>query len=325
MSELPMRVAINQALEEELDRDESVYLIGEDIGKPGGTMAVTRGLYDQFGGERVVDTPISEAAIVGTAAGSALTGTRPVAEIMYADFMGLPFDQLLNQAGLFKYMFGGDVSVPLTIRTLNGGANANAGPQHGKSLHGLLMHVAGVRVVLASTAYDAKGLLKSAIRCDDPVVFFEHLDLYNRKGDVPDGSYTLPLGEAGIEREGSDVTVVATQLMLHHALAAAEDLSGDVSVEVVSPRTLKPLDRETLAGSAKKTGRVIVADESVLQNGPASYIARCIEEDAFYHLEAPVVTLGVDDTPVPFAPQLVDAVVPDRADIEAAIRSLPRV
>jgi pyruvate dehydrogenase E1 component beta subunit len=325
MSELPMRVAINQALEEELERDDSVYLIGEDIGKPGGTMAVTRGLYDRFGGDRVVDTPISEAAIAGTSAGSALTGTRPVAEIMYADFMGLAVDQLLNQAGMFRYMFGGDVSVPMTLRTLNGGANANAGPQHSKSLHGLFMHIPGLRIVVASTSYDAKGLLKSAIRCDDPVLFFEHLALYNRKGELPSDSYTLPLGEAAVEREGSDVTVVATQLMLHHALDIAADLEGEISIEVISPRTLKPLDRETLAESAKKTGRVVVADESVLQNGPASYIARCIEEDAFYHLEAPVETLGVDDTPIPFAPELVDTVVPGRDDIEDAIRSLPRV
>jgi len=222
-------------------------------------------------------------------------------------------------------MFGGEVTIPMTIRTVNGGAGFNAAAQHSKSLHGLFMHMAGVRVVAASTPYDAKGLLKSAIRCDDPVIFFEHMGVYNREGEVPDESYTLPLGEATIEREGEDVTVVATQAMLFHALDVAERLEGEISVEVVSPRTLKPLDRETLAASARKTGRVVVADEAVVQNGPASYIARCIEEDVFYHLEAPVAVTGVDDTPIPFSPSLVNAVVPDDQTIEDAIRSLPRL
>lgn len=321
--EIPMRVAINQALAGELERDEATYLIGEDIGEAGGSFAITRGLVEEFGNDRVVDTPISEAAIVGSSAGAALTGSRPVAEIMYADFLGLATDQLLNQAGLFKYMFGGDATVPMTVRTVNGGAEFNAAAQHSKSLHGLFMHVAGLRVVVASTPYDAKGLLASSIRCDDPVVFFEHMGLYNREGEVPEGTYTLPLGEAAVEREGEDVTVVATQRMLHESLDVAESLAGEISVEVISPRTLKPLDRETLAASAKKTGRVVVADESLVQNGPASYIARCIEEDAFYYMEAPAAVVGVDDAPVPFSPSLVDAVVPDAEDVEAAIRSLP--
>ncbi|WP_246988246.1 alpha-ketoacid dehydrogenase subunit beta [Halorientalis marina] len=325
MGEESMRAAINDALHEELARDESAYLIGEDVAEAGGTFAVTRGLYDEFGGERVIDTPISESAIVGSSAGAALTGSRPIAEIMYADFIGLAVDQILNQAGLFQYMFGGDTSVPLTIRTLNGGPTFNAGPQHSKSLHGLFMQMAGVRVVVASTPYDAKGLLKSAIRADDPVLFFEHMGLYNREGEVPEESYTVPLGEAAVERPGEDVTVVATQMMLHHALDVADSLEGDISVEVVSPRTLKPLDTETLVESAKKTGRVVVADESLIQNGPASYIARVIEEEAFYHLEAPVEVLGVDDTPIPFSPDLVDAVVPGPDDVENAIREMPRL
>lgn len=324
MPELSMRNAINEALKEELDRDDSTYLIGQDVGAAGGSFAVTRGLQDEFGPERVIDTPISEAAIVGSSAGAGLTGSRPIAEIMYADFMGLAADQVLNQAGLFKYMFGGDVSVPMTVRTVNGGADANAAAQHSKSLHGLFMHMAGVRVVLANTVYDAKGLLKSAIRSDDPVLFFEHMGLYNRKEEIPDESYTLPLGEAAVEREGEDVTVVATQQLLHHALDVADSLN-DVSVEVVSPRTLKPLDVETLAESAKKTGRVVVADESILQNGPASYIARRVEEEAFYHLEAPVTVVGIDDTPVPFSPALADAVVPSADDIKEAIATLPRI
>lgn len=325
MSELPMRAAINQALSEELDRDEDTYLIGEDIGEPGGSFAVTRGLVDEFGNDRVIDTPISEAAIVGSSAGAAMTGSRPVAEIMYADFMGLATDQLLNQAGLFKYMFGGEASVPMTVRTVNGGAGFNAAAQHSKSLHGLFMHMAGVRVVVGSTVYDTKGLLKSAIRSDDPVVFFEHMGLYNREAEIPDEPYTLPLGEAAVEREGEDVTVVATQKMLHESLDVAENLAGDISIEVVSPRTLKPLDRETLAESARKTGRVVVADESLIQNGPGSYIAKCIEEDAFYYLEAPVSVVGVDDTPIPFSPSLADAVIPGADDIEDAIRSLPHL
>lgn len=325
MSEQSMREAINNALAEELDRDESVYLIGQDIGKPGGSFGVTNGLHEEFGGDRIIDTPISEAAIVGSSAGAGLTGTRPIAEIMYADFMGLAVDQVMNQAGLFKYMFGGDVSVPMTVRTVNGGSGFNAAAQHSKSLHGLFMHMPGIRVVLATTPYDAKGLLKSAIRSDDPVLFFEHMELYNRKGEVPEKSYTLPLGEAEIEREGEDVTVVATQKMVHYALDVAESLAGEISVEVVNPRTMKPLDVETLAESAKKTGRVVVADESVVQNGPAAYIAERIEEEVFYHLEAPIEVIGVDDTPVPFSPPLADAVVPDGDDIETAVRSMPRL
>jgi pyruvate dehydrogenase E1 component beta subunit len=320
-----MREALNEALNEEFARDESTFLIGEDVAEAGGSFAVTRGLLEEFGEDRVIDTPISEAAIMGGSAGAALTGSRPIAEIMYADFIGLAVDQLLNQAGLFKYMFGGETSVPLTVRTLNGGTTFNAAPQHSKSLHGLFMHMAGIRVVVPNTPYDAKGLLKSAIRSDDPVLFFEHMELYNREGEVPEKSYTLPLGEAAVEREGEDVTVVATQLMLHRALDVAESLEGEISVEVVSPRTLKPLDEETLVESAKKTGRVVVADESLIQNGPASYIAKVIENGAFYHLEAPVEVLGVDDTPIPFSPPLVDAVIPDEDDIEAAIRGLPRL
>ncbi|MEF8778384.1 MAG: alpha-ketoacid dehydrogenase subunit beta [Natronomonas sp.] len=325
MSTRTMREALNEALNEEFARDESTFLIGEDVAEAGGSFAVTRGLLEEFGEDRVIDTPISEAAIMGGSAGAALTGSRPIAEIMYADFIGLAVDQLLNQAGLFKYMFGGETSVPLTVRTLNGGTTFNAAPQHSKSLHGLFMHMAGIRVVVPNTPYDAKGLLKSAIRSDDPVLFFEHMELYNREGEVPEKSYTLPLGEAAIEREGEDVTVVATQLMLHRALDVAESLEGEISVEVVSPRTLKPLDEETLVESAKKTGRVVVADESLIQNGPASYIAKVIENGAFYHLEAPVEVLGVDDTPIPFSPPLVDAVIPDEDDIEAAIRGLPRL
>jgi pyruvate dehydrogenase E1 component beta subunit len=320
-----MREAINDALVEEMERDDSTFLIGEDVAEAGGTFALTRGLLEQFGEDRVIDTPISEAAIMGGSAGAALTGSRPIAEIMYSDFIGLAVDQIMNQAGLFRYMFGGETSVPLTVRTLNGGPTFNAAPQHSKSLHGLFMHMAGVRVVVASTPYDSKGLLKSAIRSDDPVLFFEHMQAYNREGEVPDTSYTLPLGEAAVEHSGKDVTVVATQRQLQHALSVAEALEGEISVEVVSPRTLKPLDRETLAESAKKTGRVVVADESLIQNGPASYIARVIEEDAFYHLEAPVTALGIDDTPVPFSPSLVDAVVPGEEDIERAIRDLPRL
>ena len=325
-SETSMRDAINDALREELQRDESVYVVGEDVAEAGGSFGITRGLHEEFGEERVFDTPISEQAIVGSSAGAALTGSRPVAEIMYADFMALAAEQVMNQAGLFRYMFGGDATVPMTVRTVNGGSGFNAAAQHSKSLHGLFMGMPGVRVVLGSTVHDTKGLLKSAIRSDDPVLFFEHMELYNRTAEVPDGSYTLPLGEAAVEREGEDVTVVATQLLLHHALDVAASLAEDgISVEVVSPRTMKPLDVETLVESARRTGRVVVADESTVQAGPGSYVARRIEEEAFYHLEAPVSVVGVDDTPVPFSPPLADAVVPGPDDIEDAIRSLPRL
>lgn len=325
MTETSMRDAITDALREELARDDSVYVVGEDVAEAGGSFGVTRGLHEEFGDERVFDTPISEQAIVGSSAGAALTGSRPVAEIMYADFMGLVAEQVMNQAGLFRYMFGGDATVPMTIRTTNGGAGFNAAAQHSKSLHGLFVGMPGVRVVLGSTVYDTKGLLKSAIRSDDPVLFFEHLELYNRTAEIPEESYVLPLGEAAVEREGEDVTVVATQLMLHHALEVADSLEDEISVEVVNPRTMKPLDVETLAASAKKTGRVVVADESVIQGGPGSYVAQRIESEAFYHLEAPVSVVGVDDTPIPFSPPLADAVVPGPGDIEDAIRSLPRL
>lgn len=320
MREIPKFAAIKEAIEEEMERDESVFLMGEDIGEAGGVFKVTEGLYDKFGEERVIDTPISEAAIVGSGVGSALTGSRPIIDLMYADFWGIPFDQALNQASLFHYMTGGEESVPLTVRSMNGGAESNAAPQHSKSMHGFFMHLPGVRVVLGSTAYDTKGLLKSSIRCDDPVIFFEHLSLLNTKSEVSEEPYTIPLGEAAVERTGADVTVVATQMMLHRALSVAEELD-DVSVEVVSPRTVKPLDTETLVESAKKTGRVIVADESNVVNGPASWIARRIEEEAFYHLAEPVEVLGVDDTPIPFSPSLNEEVIPMEDDLEAAICS----
>lgn len=325
MSEIPTFVAIQQALAEEMERDDSTFLMGEDVGEAGGVFNATDGLIDQFGPERVIDTPISEAAIVGSSVGAGMTDSRPIIDLMYADFLGIPFDQIMNQASLLRYMTGGELSIPVTIRSFNGGAESNAAPQHSKSLHGLFMQLPGVRVVLGSTAYDTKGLLKSAIRCDDPVLFFEHLSTYNRKSEIPEEPYTLPLGEAAIEREGSDVTVVATQLMLHRTLSVAEKLEGEISVEVVSPRTMKPLDRETLAESARKTGRVLVAEESVIQNGPGSWIARCIEEDAFYQLEDPVKVLGVDDNPIPFSTPLTEAVVPDDAEIEAEIRSFSRL
>ena len=320
MRTITYRVAVREALREELQRDPTVFLIGEELGTYGGAYAVTRGLLDEFGPERIRDTPISEAVIAGAAAGAAVAGTRPVAEIMYVDFLTHCMDQLVNQAAKMRYMFGGHVRVPMTLRTQGGGGKENAA-QHSQSLEAWLVHVPGLRVVMPGTPADAKGLLKSAIRSDDPVVFIEHKLLYNSKGDVPDGDVTIPLGVADVKRAGTDVTVVAYSRMTEFALAAAERLADErIDVEVVDPRTLNPLDMDTIVASVEKTGRVVVCHEACKTGGVGAEIAAQIMERAFYYLDGPIVRVAAKDVPIPNVQVLEHMALPQVDDIVRGVR-----
>lgn len=316
------REAIRAALREELDRDEDVFLMGEDVGPYGGVFQVTAGLHDEFGDERVRDTPLSEAGIAGTGVGAAATGTRPVVEIMFSDFLGLTMEPLTNQAAKMRYMFGGKIDIPLTVRTTEGGG-MRAASQHSGTVHTWLAHAPGVKAVTAGTPAAAKGLLKASIRSDDPVVFFENKTLYDQRGEVPtDSSHVLPIGRAAVEREGDDVTVVATQRLVSEALAVADDLADEVSLEVIDLRSLYPLDTDTVRKSLEKTNRLVVADESPLSYGVHAELATRVMEAAFFSLEAPVQRVGVCDTPVPFSAPLEDEVIPDRDDIATAVHRI---
>ncbi len=308
--EMTFAQAINEALAEELRRDPAVFIIGEDVAEAGTPFKVLSGLLEEFGPERVLDSPISEAGITGLGVGAAMTGLRPVVDIMFGDFLTLVMDQLANQAAKTHYMSGGKLKVPLTLRTTMGATRRSAA-QHSQSLHAWVAHVPGLKVVLPSTPADAKGLLKTAIRDDNPVVFIEDKMDYAVKGDVPDGEYTVPLGVADVKRTGEDVTIVATSSMVRVALAAAEQLELDgISAEVVDPRTLVPLDRDTLVRSAQKTGRAIVVDEGHRGYGASAELAAVIAEDAFWSLDAPVCRLAALDVPIPFSPPLEDETVP---------------
>ena len=301
---------MNEALAEELRRDPRVFVIGEDVAEAGTPFKVLSGLVEEFGPGRIVDSPISEAGIAGIGLGAAMTGMRPVVDIMFGDFMTLVMDQLVNQAAKIHYMSGGRLSAPLTIRTTLGATRRSAA-QHSQSLHAWVAHVPGLKVALPSTPYDAKGLLKSAIRDDNPVVLFEDKMMFATKGPVPEDEYTIEFGDADVKREGEDVTIVATSSMVYVALEAAAELErAEVSAEVVDPRTLVPLDREALVASAKKTGRVIVVDEGHRSYGASAELAALIAELAFYDLDAPVVRLAAMDVPVPFSPVLEDETVP---------------
>jgi len=314
------RDAIRDALREEMMRDESVFLIGEEIGVSGGAYAVTKGLLDEFGPDRILDTPISEAVIAGATVGAAVAGTRPVAEIMYMDFLTLCMDQLVNQAAKIRYMSGGRAKVPIVLRTQGGGGKENAA-QHSQSLEAWLVHIPGLRVVMPSTPYDAKGLLKSAIRCDDPVIFVEHKLLYNSKGKVPEREYTIPLGVADVKRQGKDVTVVTYSRMTEFSLAAAEHLSKEgVDVEVVDPRSLSPLDIETILVSVRKTGRVVVCHEAAKTGGFGAEIATQIVERGFDYLDAPIVRVAARDIPIPNVQILEDMALPQVEDIVLGVR-----
>lgn len=321
--EMSMREVIAESIHEEMDRDERVFLQGIDVAGRGGTFNLLEGLVDDFGEERVRSTPVSEAAIVGSGLGAAATGMRPIVEIMYSGFMGVAMDQLLNNVSKMKYMFGGEMDLPLTIRTQDT-SGFRAGAQHSQSLHHMIAGLPGIKTVCCSTPRDTKGLLKAAIRHDNPVFVFEHAGCYNRSGEVPvDEDFTLPIGEAAVERPGEDVTVVATHIQLWNALKAADRLEGDgVSVEVVSPRTFNPLDVETIAESARKTGRVVVVDESPLRMGTQSDLAAEIMEHAFFDLDFPVQRIGVNNVPIPFSPPLEDEVIPQTDDIVEAVKKL---
>jgi pyruvate dehydrogenase E1 component beta subunit len=320
--EISLAQAVNEALAEELRRDPTVFLIGEDVAEAGTPFKVLSGLVDEFGPERVIDSPISEAGITGLGLGAAMTGMRPVVDIMFGDFLTLVMDQLANQAAKVHYMSGGRLKAPLTVRTTLGATRRSAA-QHSQSLHAWVAHVPGLKVALPATPYDAKGLMKSAIRDDNPVVVFEDKMMFATKGPVPDGEYTIPLGVADVKREGEDVTLVATSSMVYVALEAADLLEqAGVSAEVVDPRTLVPLDRETLVASARKTGRAIVVDEGHRSYGASAELAAAISEHAFYDLDAPVLRLAAMDVPVPFSPVLEDETVPTPERVAEAAKTL---
>ncbi|HEX2225738.1 MAG TPA: alpha-ketoacid dehydrogenase subunit beta [Candidatus Binatia bacterium] len=308
--EITFSQAINEALAEEMRRDPTVFIMGEDVAEAGTPFKVLSGLVAEFGTQRVIDSPISEAGISGIGVGAAMTGMRPVIDIMFGDFITLTMDQLVNQAAKIHYMSGGKLKVPLVLRTTLGATRRSAA-QHSQSLHAWVSHIPGLKVVLPATPYDAKGLLKSAIRDDNPVVFFEDKMMYQLKGPVPNDEYTIPLGTADVKRAGNDISLVATSSMVQVALAAAANLEKDgISAEVVDVRTTAPLDRETLIRSAKKTGRAIVIDEGYERYGVTAEIASAIADGAFYYLDAPVKRMGAMDVPVPFSPVLEDQTVP---------------
>jgi pyruvate dehydrogenase E1 component beta subunit len=320
VAELSYREAVRDALARALRDDDDVFIMGEDIAEMGGSMGVTQGLLDEFGPQRVRNAPISEMAIVGAGVGAAMQGMRPVVEIMYEDFLTLGCEQLVNQAAKHRYMSGGQVTVPLTIRT-QGGAGWSPGAQHAQQLEAWFVHVPGLKVVFASTPSDARGLLWSAIYDDNPVVFFEHRTLYGLKEDVPDELEPVPLGRARVHRDGEDVTVVATGRLVHEALAAAKQAEEEgISVEVLDPRTLQPLDERTLIDSVKKTNRCVVAHEAVTRMGYGAEIAAVVQYQAFDWLDAPIERVGARFTPLPFAPVMEEWVVPHANDVLAAIK-----
>ncbi|SFR00352.1 alpha-ketoacid dehydrogenase subunit beta [Desulfoscipio geothermicus] len=322
MQEMTYSQAINAALREEMKRDNTVYLLGEDVGVFGGCFGVTTGLIQEFGPERVLDTPISETAIVGSAVGAAAAGLRPVPEIMFMDFMTVCLDEFFNQAAKMRYMFGGKAKVPITLRTVCG-AGLGAAAQHSQSLEAWFTHMPGVKVVMPSTPADAKGLLVSSIRDDNPVIFIEHKMLYGVSGEVPEGEYAIPLGQADIKREGKDVTVVATSLMVHRALAAAETLAAEgVELEVVDPRTLMPFDKETVLKSVEKTGRLVIVHEAVKTGGFGGEIAAIVAEEGFDSLDAPIKRVAAPFAPVPFSPPLEAAYVPGEEKIIEAVKEI---
>ncbi len=325
MREITYRDALREALREEMLQDETVFLLGEDVGRYWkGAFKVTKGLAEEFGDERVRDTPISESAIIGVATGAAITGMRPIAEIMFGDLSALAMDQIANQAAKLTYMFGGQTKVPLVIR-MPFGAGVNVAAHHSQSLEAWFLHVPGLKIAMPSTPYDAKGLLKTAIRDDNPVMFFEHKLLYNIKGPVPEEEYTVPLGVADVKRKGEDVTIVATLYMVHKSLAAAEELSKEgISVEVVDPRTLIPLDKQAIINSVKKTGRIVIVTEDCKTGGVSAEIAAVVAEEAIDYLDAPVKRVAEPDTPIPFSPPLERFVIPDEKKIIGAVKEVIR-
>jgi pyruvate dehydrogenase E1 component beta subunit len=311
--------ALNQALHEEMARDERVFLLGEDVGLVGGTFRVTEGLMAEFGSKRVRDTPISEAAIIGIAIGAAMVGLRPVAELMTMNFAIVAMDQIVNHASKMRYMFGGNLTLPLVIRAPQGGGTQKAA-QHSHSLESWMMNAPGLRVALPATPYDAKGLLKTAIRSDDPVVFLEHEMLYSTKGEVPEEEYLVPFGVAEVKRPGRDVTIVSWSRMLLESLRAAERLAEEgIEAEVVDPRTLDPLDFDTILGSVARTRRAVIVEEGWRNVGVGAELAARLQEHLFYELEAPVQRVGAADVPTPYAKNLERLALPDAERVVAAV------
>jgi acetoin:2,6-dichlorophenolindophenol oxidoreductase subunit beta len=325
MPELSYREAVRDALSTVMRKDEDVFIMGEDIAEMGGSMGVTQGMLDEFGPERVRNTPISEAAIVGAGIGAAMQGMRPVVEIMYEDFLTLSAEQVINQAAKHRYMSGGQVKVPLTIRT-QGGAGWSPGAQHAQQLEAWFVHIPGLKVVFAATPTDVRGLLYTSIYEDNPVIFFEHRTLYGLKEEVPDELEPIPLGQARVHREGTDVTVVATGRLVHEALAAAQQAEEQgISVEVVDPRTLQPLDEAAIVDSVKKTNRAVVAHEAVTRMGFGAEVAAVVQYQAFDWLDAPIERVGAAFTPLPFAPVMEEWVVPHADDVlQAILRTVGR-
>ena len=323
MPEKTYRDALKEGLREEMLRDERVFIIGEDVGRNwGGAFKVTKGLAEEFGDDRVRDTPISENAIAGAALGAAITGMIPVAEIMFGDLITLAMDQVCNQAAKLRYMFGGQTSVPLVLRSVFGGGK-NLASHHSQSLEAWFMHTPGLKIAVPSFAYDVKGLIKTAIRDPDPVMFFEHKLVYDRKEEVPDEEYLIPFGKARVHREGDDVTIWGTFLMVHKAIEAADELAKQgISAEVIDPRTLVPLDKKTLIDSVKKTGRLVLVTEETKTGATTAEIAAIVQEEAFDWLDAPIKRVNAPDTPVPFSPPLEQAFIPNKDRIISAVREI---
>jgi 2-oxoisovalerate dehydrogenase E1 component beta subunit len=321
MPEITYLEAVRDAMREEMRRDEAVYILGEDVGVYGGAFKVTAGFLDEFGGDRVIDTPLSESAIVGAAIGSALMGQRPIAEMQFADFIACAFDQIVNMAAKLYYRNG--MPVPMVIRGPSG-AGTHGGPFHSQSPEAWFAHTPGLKVVVPSTPYDAKGLMKASIRDNDPVIFFEHKFLYRRiKGEVPDEDYTVPIGRADVKRRGEDISIITYGAMVHQSLTAAEELAGDdIDVEVLDMRTVMPLDREAILDSAKKTSKVLVVTEDTLSYGIGAEIAAIVGQEAFEYLDGPVTRVAAPDTPIPYAPSLEDAFLPNAKKIAQAAREL---
>ena len=319
MAQMTYREAVRQALREELRHDEHVFLLGEDIAEFGGSLKVTLGLLDEFGPKRIRNTPISEMALLGAAVGAAATGSRPIAEVMYSDFFGMAMDQVVNQAAKMRFMFGGKMSIPLTIRTTMGGRRS-AAAHHSQCLEAWFMHIPGIKIALPATAYDAKGLLKTAVRDPNTTIIFENKMLYNVKGEVPEEEYFVPWGVANIVRTGSDVTVVALSDMVDYSIKAADQAEKEgISVEIIDPRTLAPLDIDTIVNSVKKTGKLVVAHEANLTGGVGGEIAAQVAYCAFDYLQAPIERVAAKDSPIPFAPILEKAILPDDMDVLNAI------
>ncbi|MBN2395262.1 MAG: alpha-ketoacid dehydrogenase subunit beta [Candidatus Atribacteria bacterium] len=320
MSEIMYIEALRSALREEMQRDKNVIIMGEDITRYG--FGANRGLVEEFGEERVRNTPISEAAIIGSAVGSALRGMRPVVEIMFVDFIMIGMDQIVNQAAKMSYLSNGEISVPLVIRAPEGTEWFGGGAQHSQTLHSIFMNIPGIKVVIPSDPYDAKGLLKSAIRDNNPVLFFEHKQLYTQKGEVPEGEYTIPLGKAAVKKEGNDLTVIATSWMVKHCLEVAEELKDKISIEVIDPRTLVPLDVDTMVKSTIKTGRLLVVDESPENGGVQGDIVSRVIKESFWNMQFPPHRIGSLNTPIPFSESLEKEVIPTKEKIKKEILSM---